>query len=823
MLASTAAQSADPGGLQAELGLSDEHVSMLAGGLGQVSEDVAADTVACLAWIADPDGAPMEGWPAVVCLNYTAAAFFGLARYPEAEELWLLAVEHFDALLDPDDPSRAVTWGNLGRAAVEQSHFRDGVERLGRALEITERTQGEDSEQAATYRYYLADAYVRQGDLRRGAALHERLVTDYERLYGPTSNMTQMALEWFGVVEQKRGRYWQAYESLSRAVELGRTHRPGSLELASSVGKLAELHRERGEFAAAAPLAAEAVALCRARLGDQHPDYAAWLVNESNLLRDMGDYAAARLGYEQALAIYEAAYGEDHPWVGTSLTNLAGLQHQLGDLEGARPLLERAVALYEAGLPPDHEFLATGLNNLALLYWGLGDADRAGPLLKRALDIWERTLGPDHPNSTIGKQNLATLLMSAGKDEEAADLLREEVAAAQRRFGPGHPRVAGLQLKLAEALSWTGDQHGALAMYRAALPVQERNLGPDHPDLAWPLTDVARIERLLGDDDAARATMARVFDLVQRRVLPLMDATSERERIALIRSVRSYVDIYLSVYDRPEDAADAHRVVLAWKGVVLGSLATQRAQLLAAREPALAERMEELATVRQELAGAVFGAQRDDDVDVATRIRELTLRKEALERELARASGAFADQLRLQAAEPTELCGSLAQDEALVDYLRYTPVGRPVHSPEHDAPKEPERVESYVALVLLGGACDAPRRVELGPAEPIDTAIARWRRRVPGATSGNALDGRSAAIREAAWDPIEATLGGRTTVRVVPDGALSSLPLGALKTTEGGYLVERYTFGYLGSGADLLRKRPPGPPPPGPRGGRRGL
>lgn len=782
---------------------------MLRTGLTQVSSDPAADTLACLSWIAAPDGQPMQDWPAVVCVNYLAASFFGLQRYPEAEELWLMAQERFDALLAPDDPSRAVTWGNLGRAAIEQSHFADGVERLGRALEITERTQGEGSEQAATYRYYLADAYVRQGELRRGAELHERLVADYERLYGSTSNMTEMALEWLGVVQQKRGRYDRAYDALFRATQIGRRHRPGSLELASSVGKLAELHREMGQYAAAAPLAAEAVELCRARLGDEHPDYAAWLVNESNLLRDMGDHSAARFGYERALAIYEASYGSEHPWVGTALTNLAGLQHQLGDLEGAKPLLQRAVALYEAGLPPDHEFLATGLNNLALVTWGLGDAEAAGPLLKRALDIWERTLGPDHPNSMIGKINLSVLLMDAGKDEEAAELLREEIASAQTRLGFEHPRVAVLQIKLGEALSWTGDLDAALAMYRTAIPVHERALGPDHPDLAWPLTDMARIERLRGDDDGARRTMERVFDLVQRRVLPLMDATSERERIALIRSVRSYVDVYLSIHDRPEDAAAAHRVLLGWKAVVLGSLAIQREQLLATREPELAARIEELAGVRQELAGAVFGAQRgDDDEHLADRIRALTLRKETLERELSRASGAFAHRLRMNTVEPTEVCETLGADEALVDYLRYTPIGRPVYVPELDMMKEPERVESYVAMVLLGGRCETPLRIELGAAEPTDVAIARWRRRVPTTTSGNGLDARSSSIREAAWDPIEAVLGGRTRVRVVPDGGLSGLPFGALKATDGSYLVERYTFGYLGTGSELLRERP---------------
>src|SRR5262245_39738540 len=76
---------------------------------------------------------------------------------------------------------------------------------------------------------------------------------------------------------------------------------------------------QQGRYAAAVPLAEQALAICLRVLGDDHPDTAGSLNNLGLLLQAQGDYAGARPHFEQALAICLRVLGEDHPNTATSL------------------------------------------------------------------------------------------------------------------------------------------------------------------------------------------------------------------------------------------------------------------------------------------------------------------------------------------------------------------------------------------------------------------------------------------------------------------------------------------------------------------------
>ena len=195
-----------------------------------------------------------------------------------------------------------------------------------------------------------------------------------------------------------------------------------------------------------------------------------------------------------------------------------------------------------------------------------------------------------------------------------------------------------------------------------------------------------------------------------------------------------------------------------------------------------------LTDVRQHLAESVFGRS----ADRAETVGALTAEKERLERLLASAGG------RAETLTPAALCAHLGPDEALVDYVRYTRRGEAVTTDGVRAEADP--VLSYLAFVFVGG-CDAPARIELGPAAPIEAALKAWRR---GVAAGKSVDRRGAELRAALWTPLEAALATRTRIAVLPDGVLSGLPFGALPDGDG-YLVERVTLAYPGTAAALVR------------------
>jgi CHAT domain-containing protein len=95
--------------------------------------------------------------------------------------------------------------------------------------------------------------------------------------------------------------------------------------------------------------------------------------------------------------------------------------------------------------------------------------------------------------------------------------------------------------------------------------------------------------------------------------------------------------------------------------------------------------------------------------------------------------------------------------------------------------------------------------VELGPAEPIEQALAGWRQDIAAR-----LDSPGAsALRRLLWDPLAAHLpsGPGSTVYLCPDGALSALPWAALPgRAPGTVLLEDHALALVPHGPFLLQQ-----------------
>jgi len=723
------------------------------------------------------------------CLNLVAAARFGGTDYATAEALWTQSLELGGALYGEEEPSLAIILGNRANARLRQARFGEAEDGFRAAIA---QFGGEPSQpQVVAWTSLLAEALVGRGALGEAEAAHRQMLGLQEQMGGPISYGVVHSLTQIGGLQRQQGRFNDALQTLSRAVSVAEQLPDDGGYLALALGSLAEVHRESGHPRRALPLHARSLREQEARLGLAHPDVASTLVNQAAALRDAGATADAKAAYERARAIYEATLGPDHPYVATTLTSLAGLLQHLGDLEGARPLLTRSLAVYEATLGPDHEWVATALNNLAQQHLAEGTPQEAWPLLLRAIGIWDARLGPSHAHSLGGRNNAANALFAAGQHGDALALMEETHKLGRESLGADHPQVVQMLANVGEMRWWTGDPAGAQRAYRDAVGRAERRVGSHHPRVVSMRTELAAVLFAGGQLRPARAEMTRALADLQEHVQPLLDATSERERLALIRSLRDGLDLYLSMFSGPDDAAAAYAAVASWKGVGLRSLATQREAVLAAREPVLTDAFNALAAVRRELAAVALGDE--PDLVAAAVLRE---RKESLERDLARRSRGLSVAV---APTPAALCAALGPDEALVDVLRYHRIavgegGRPESA-----------ADAYLAFVLPGGACDRPVRVELGPAAPLELAAVRWRRAVADGQGRRSAAKRSVELRAAVWDPIEVAVGARTRIWVVPDGALSSLPLGALQRDDGRFVLQDRAVARLASSSDLLR------------------
>jgi CHAT domain-containing protein len=112
-------------------------------------------------------------------------------------------------------------------------------------------------------------------------------------------------------------------------------------------------------------------------------------------------------------------------------------------------------------------------------------------------------------------------------------------------------------------------------------------------------------------------------------------------------------------------------------------------------------------------------------------------------------------------------------------------------------PGTPEPQLRYLALVLFPDA--TLRALDLGPAEPIDSAASRLRAAL--ANKDTAFEAHAQALYQLAFQPLLPLLRGTRRLLLSPDGQLALVPFAALHDGHQ-FLVDTFDFTYLTSGKD---------------------
>jgi eukaryotic-like serine/threonine-protein kinase len=285
-----------------------------------------------------------------------------------------------------------------------------------------------------------------------------------------------------GEIYRRLGLYAQAEVPLRRALDLDEAS-GDDLELAASVGALAELRRDQGNLPAAVALYRRALALRLRRLPPRSPGVAAAFDGLGTALRERGELAESERLLRRALGIRRAALPANHPGVAASLSSLGLTLRARGDYPGAAELLREALTIRRRALAQDHPDLLASLANLALVLRQEGDFAGAEQLYREALAANRRVLGDRHPYTAITMSNLALTLRDEGKREEAESLLRQALEIRRATLGASNPMVAANLNDLGRVVQDEGRLAQAESLYREALAIYP----PDHP---WrPITE----------------------------------------------------------------------------------------------------------------------------------------------------------------------------------------------------------------------------------------------------------------------------------------------------------------------------------------------
>jgi CHAT domain-containing protein len=452
--------------------------------------------------------------------------------------------------------------------------------------------------------------------------------------------------------------------------------------------------------------------------------------------------------------------------------------------------------------PQGHPHLAISLNNLGLLLQAQGEYGQALDYLQQALQM-DRQLYPKqrypqgHPGLAIDLNNLGTLLEAQGEYGQALDYYQQALQMRQQlypkeRYPQGHPHLAQSLNNLGNLLQAQGEYAKALAYKQQALQMYQllypKECYPQgHPDLAGGLNNLGGLLHAQVEHVKALDYLREALAIYRKQLREFANLAAEAEALSLAATLPRARDSFLSVAAHvPGSDASAYQQVWESKAALTRILEWRHLARRAAISPAAQAKWQALIDCRRHLAHVSASPSRD----AATRdleIRELTDRKERLERDLAELLPRMPRREELDDLGPATLAKLLPVHSALVDLLRYT---RFEYAPAKRGKQAETRTEHYIAFVLRPG--QTARRVELGPADAIDTALDEWRQAIVRGRDGAAAE----ALRRLVWVPLRKELPDDTRrLYLSPDGQLGRLPWAALPgDRDGTVLLEQYTL-----------------------------
>jgi eukaryotic-like serine/threonine-protein kinase len=299
---------------------------------------------------------------------------------------------------------------------------------------------------------------------------------------------------------------------------------------------IGNVDRSLGRYQEAEPLLAEALAIRRARLGEESGEVADSLLSLAMLYRMTSRYREAIPLVQRALSIRQK--------LGPALEiakcdmELAGNYARLGDHALAEKLYLATIAIREKELGPEDSDLAATLNNLANLYYSEQRYAEAEKVHLRSIAIKEKMLGPEHYFLAQSLNNLANVYTAQKRFAESETLHRRALAVKLKALGPKHYEVGVSEANLGDVAFQQGHfDEAELHLRRATAIYEAAALPADHDIRAFPFYSLANVERGRGRFAAAEANYQRALEIWSKS-LPLDNPILQevgKEYAALLR------------------------------------------------------------------------------------------------------------------------------------------------------------------------------------------------------------------------------------------------------------------------------------------------
>lgn len=559
-----------------------------------------------------------------------------------------------------------------------------------------------------------------------------------------------------------------------------------------------------GNYIDAINLAERTLAIAQKILGKEHLELATSLENLALLYQVQGNYQPVEPLLQRALVILEKVRGKEHPEIARILNNLAQVYQVQGNFQQAELLLQRSLLIAHKVLGKEHLFVAQNLYALASLYFVQGNFQQAEPLFKRVLTILEKQLGKEQPLVASTLDGLASLYQAQGRHQQAEPLYKRSLAIREKAPLKENPDIVTTLHGLAYLYQTQGRHQQAEALYKRSLAILEKLQWKKHPLAAQSLQGLAQVYQVQGDIKGTTDFLRRQLEIEEHNLALLVAVGSEQRKQSYVSTFAITTDFAISLGQKegrnhPTAAKLALTTVLRRKGRVLDAV-TDSTQILRSqlgKNSEVKKLFDEWLNILQQQSALVYGEQgQQTSAQYVNRFKQLEAQRQDLEVAINAKSARF--RTETQPVELAPVQAAIPQDAALVEIVHYYPFNAKAKNQNEELLKP-----RYAAAILRSKG--EPKWIDLGDAATIDKLVFQTRTALKNSTSLTEVKKLTRQLDEQLMAPIRPLLGNARHLLISPDGQLTLVPFEALRSPEGEYLIERYTFSYLTSGRDLLR------------------
>ena len=691
----------------------------------------------------------------------------------------------------------------------KQEQFAEAIATYNRALELCVRLYGPNHEFTGVLNAVTGQLHQQLGQYVEAEKRLARALAVYER--GTARDLISEGINNLAGVKSQLGKYDEALALHRRSVKLFEsTFGEGSVEVAVGRSNLATVLDELGQTTEAETLLYKSLKTLEAQRPTQAGQLAGSLNNLAKLYAAQSEMTRAEPLAQRVVLLAEQQYGPQHFEVAVPLNNLAAMHSQMGQFAKAEQELERAIQLLEAKFGPNHASVAPPLTNLALAKLKLDKKNEVEALYLRALKIKEGTLGKDHPGIATTWEHLCSFYSDERRFDESEAAAQRGLQIRREKFGADHSSVSYSLSVLARLRLIQNQKAAAEDLFIEARTIREAKLSANHPhisetnaSLGWIYMSDKRFDLALAAFDKSRRGLPRYIEQT-------LSVLSEPEQILFLKEFdqkQYHTALSAAFVQRTQPSTDLSAAwVLNSKGIAQQVLAQRALVNRDATNPAVKLISEALVAIRKQLASlSLVGAESADDAARRKRIEELTRREAEFARQMNAAGGRPVS--RGEFVELDRVRRNIADDAALVEIVRFQ---------LHDFvdPVQKKFPERYVAWIIPAVGDSQVRLIDLGPAEPIDAAIASVREKLTKSLEQIRESGEQEAeaelrqglqpLAKLVFEPLLEGLGDCQKLYLSPDAGLWLVPWSALPLADGKYAVERFDIRYLISGRDLI-------------------